>query len=553
MSMNVEEAAVFSTKTWQQNVTYPLLIALKVAMIALAVLTAIQVATPNISWVPFVFLCFFAALEGVYSTNWLGTYEQLGTNRAYYRIAELAFIALIVRLFSWVTSGTGWPTFEIFQYYLRAPFSFFGDAYFIISFLLVAFAWQRGVGFSMLFNQLAISKMEEAFFTRRDHQTGDVPVYPQRGALVSSFFRQWTWGGIILLIGVALTTFQLGDVTSRLNLFEVTRQAVRPSLIIGMLIYFLIGFWLLSQARLLALNGRWLIEGIKPSEQIPKRWSNLSLRLLLSFAFIAAFIPIGSTVPAARVLSTLLAGVVYLLNLIFFFFSFLFFGLISLFMPNLDNTGTETQEPPPPPSFEELLPPPEASEPNEMLLIFVTSLIWSLIIVGGVSAVLFIMRDRGKWVNGRFFQKVWLTFKQWLSELWFGVEEQLALVQQALQARRATAETDEEAPPKPPWRFIRLNALSPRDQIRYFYLSTVKRAGQKGVERSESNTPLEYAKQLKTHWPDAENELEDLTNAFLHARYSPRPIEKDDVNPVKRKWQQVKRNLRRRKAKPKPE
>jgi hypothetical protein len=92
-----------------------------------------------------------------------------------------------------------------------------------------------------------------------------------------------------------------------------------------------------------------------------------------------------------------------------------------------------------------------------------------------------------------------------------------------------------------------VNALSPRERIHYFYLSTVKRADQKGVTRLESETPLEFADDLKSNWPDAEEEIDELTNAFLQARYSPADIEEDDVTPLKKQWKRLKTNLRKRK------
>ncbi len=69
-------------------------------------------------------------------------------------------------------------------------------------------------------------------------------------------------------------------------------------------------------------------------------------------------------------------------------------------------------------------------------------------------------------------------------------------------------------------RFLRLNGLSPREQIMYFYLSTVKRAGEQGC-RAAGETPAEYATDLKQHWPDTEMDVDDLTSAFIEARYSP--------------------------------
>jgi hypothetical protein len=93
---------------------------------------------------------------------------------------------------------------------------------------------------------------------------------------------------------------------------------------------------------------------------------------------------------------------------------------------------------------------------------------------------------------------------------------------------------------------LRLNSLSPRERIWYFYLSTVKRAAEKGVVRGKAETPLEFSADLKAEWPEAEEDLDALTDAFLAARYSRREPGEEDVNPVKKRWRQVKSSLRRR-------
>ena len=99
---------------------------------------------------------------------------------------------------------------------------------------------------------------------------------------------------------------------------------------------------------------------------------------------------------------------------------------------------------------------------------------------------------------------------------------------------------------KPPWRFVRLNALSPREKVRYFYLSTLKRAEKGGVPRQESETPSEFANDLRLNWPDTSPEIEDLTEAFLVARYSRQPIAETDIPPIKAKWERLKSIIRRK-------
>ncbi len=83
--------------------------------------------------------------------------------------------------------------------------------------------------------------------------------------------------------------------------------------------------------------------------------------------------------------------------------------------------------------------------------------------------------------------------------------------------------------------------------MRYFYLSTVRRAGDSGVVRRPSQTPLEFVRDLESSWPEAELDVEALTEAFVVARYDAVEIEPDQARQVKSVWERIKHLLRRRK------
>ncbi|KAA3657245.1 MAG: DUF4129 domain-containing protein, partial [Chloroflexi bacterium] len=94
--------------------------------------------------------------------------------------------------------------------------------------------------------------------------------------------------------------------------------------------------------------------------------------------------------------------------------------------------------------------------------------------------------------------------------------------------------------------FIRINAWPPREQIRYFYLSIVRRAKEKGIPRDKNETPLEYSQGLKEEFPETERDVDKLTSAFLKAQYSPKIINKEEINPIKKRWKHIRSTLRRR-------
>ncbi len=175
-----------------------------------------------------------------------------------------------------------------------------------------------------------------------------------------------------------------------------------------------------------------------------------------------------------------------------------------------------------------------------------SSAFWAIALIASIIAISFFLKDRGLKFNRHGLQRLWLTLKLWWQQLRQGLNNQVQDIQGALQSvfKRDDEKSLEKKPP--PWQFIRVNSLSPREKVYYFYLSTLRRADQQGVTRQDGETPLEFVNDLKTNWPDAEEEIEELTEAFLHARYSPSPIDEDEVTPLQKQWKRLKSNLRKR-------
>lgn len=173
---------------------------------------------------------------------------------------------------------------------------------------------------------------------------------------------------------------------------------------------------------------------------------------------------------------------------------------------------------------------------------------WAVLIVLIAMALLFYLRERrqtsmGQMKTFRFRDQILL----WLSGIWARLRGQVHSLQDALILLRKVDKEDEQPQSKKQrWRFLRVSSLSPRDQLRYFYLSTVRRAGEQGVKREPADTPSEYVEDLKQNWPEAEEGLEDLTQAFLKARYSEQEISEEDITPVKGVWKELRRELRQK-------
>lgn len=549
----VDEAAVaetisrYRTGLLMRRVLRPLLMTILVTSLVTGLVTVVRLIAEDNRWNLLLPLLFFVALEAIYTTLWLKHPDRLGLSQASYRAAELFIIFILMRIVAWILFGEGLPDLDQILFYLRNPLAFFLAGSFVVTFFLALITWRTAIGVSSIFSELALSEYEIRFYSLplavRKSTAEDQPIAIGRSQLAKDFMRLWIWGGILLIVCTALSSFDLNTVDSS-NFLAITRLGIEPLLLTALMLYFLSGFWLLSQARLEAMNARWLINGVVKDPTVERTWQRSSLLILLAIALVAAFMPIGSSFAFSRIVALLLYVLAFIGNLIFYLFAL----VIALFLSLLSSSQNPEQRPDLiPPQPVQPNPPPGNTPFGDTAAFVASSAFWSVFVVVAVMALLFFLRERragsGETDRGRL-RRGWQALVVWLKETWRRLRHGAETLQLNLRLRmqEETEDTAEKSGRR--WRFIRVNSLSPRDQLRYFYLSTVRRAGDQGVRREQSETPLEYEEDLKENWPETEDEVETLTDAFLKARYSARPISEDEVPAIKEKWKQVRASLR---------
>lgn len=516
------------------------------AALATALLTGLNVFVglvwpdPAWRWLPAV--AFVAAAEGIYTTHWLFHPDRRYLDRWSYRFAELLVIGLFLRLLTWALSG-GLPTLEGIRAYLLSPLTFF-DGRFVVYFIVGGLAWERAITWSGQFLRLKLSEAEVSYYSLPAAQQAalhaDRPIDRERGLVFTGFVNSWLGGGMWLALATAMTSLEARDLTSG-QLMQITRLGLHPHVFVALLVYFIAGLWLVSQARLLLMRARWTTDGVATTPDMGSRWNRSALLLILLVAFVAALLPVGRTFGLAVIVQVVLGAIFLVVQIIFFILSSLIFLILGLL-------GLRAGEPP-----EEALPAPlptptlapapgPASETPALIL---GGLFWVLVGAVTLIALLFFLRDRGFRLETSLLGRWWRQFAEWLRALWRGGAQQAAGLRAALAQRLRGEEAAVGPDGGRRWRFLRVNALPPREQVRYFYLSTVRRAGEQGVARQSSETPSEYAADLKQGWPEAEPEIDRLTGAFLEARYSRQPIEDEEVSLVRQVWKRVRAALRR--------
>jgi hypothetical protein len=530
----------------------PFLMALMVGALGAGVVSLIRQISGDARWSSMLVLFFLVTIEGIYTTNWLQHPTQLSLDRAAYRAAEILLVVVMLRLGTWLVFAGGWPDREALLDALRNPAGLFIDPIFLIALATGILMWRFGTMLSKIFYELEVSEFELRYFSlppaQRKERADDQPIRLERRAMVQNFTRVWLWGGMLLSVLVAITRLEGRSLQETLlSPLAAGGADVPAGLLAALLAYFLIGLWLLSQARLLEMDARWLLNGVEKDDQMRRTWQRASLAILLGIALFAAFLPIGSTTALSQLVNLLIVGLLFLAQVIVFIFTLPFALLLALLSGN-----AEMPRPTPPASPQALLEQNQGQigPISETVTMVLSSAFWTLLIAGVVVALLFFIRERRQRAEDDKLSLLWAGFVAWLGGLWGRLHGRLAALQLQLPAQNKGS--PQASAPGGGWRrrFRRINSLPPREQVRAIYLMAVQRAGQQGVTREPVETPLEYVEELEKQWPEAEEALEDLTAAFLKARYSDQSITAEDLPQVRQTWQAVQREMRQKKQAP---
>ena len=528
---------------WQSEVGRPLLIAIQTtSLIAGPLAVAIAIGEdPRLRFIAG--LAFLAALAGVYSSQWLSMPSQRTTRKTMFTLAELILLAAVLRVATWALTGD-WPTAASLRGWLLDPLSFL-DGFYLLAFLLSALAWQRAGIVADLFYQLALTPGELRWVEDqrvgswwRGSRTAD-RAQISRQELVDGYITQWLIGGFFLVLCAGATRVSI-DPGAGLHLLDT---GVPDQVIVAAVMYFLTGLVLISQARLAQMRALWYFDGVEAPPGLVSRWNRLSLLLIVAVGLLASLLPLGSTWQLGAIVNTIVTVIVQIaigiVSLVIALFSLvlLLFGKPPEELPQLPVTPAPAPPPPPPVATMDL--PAWLGGAG----------VWLAVIVILILVLRFFIGPDGLAVTKSRLcalgRRITALFGRW----WTGARAAASSLALVVPRRRA-AEEAKSGGLRLPWRFVRLNALSPRERVRYFYLSTIRRAAEQGTVRQPAQTPVEFLHDLESTWPEAEMDATALTDAFLAARYDRAEISPDDAQETKTVWERVKRALKQRQTPP---
>jgi hypothetical protein len=516
--MNQQRAGLGHT-LWIENLFRPLVIGVMFGCIALSLVELVHLLVPAWNGTYLVAGCVLAAVEANYSYGLIRARALRGVDVLRFRVIELVLFFILLRIGGYL--GDNWADvvadIQTWPHYPSKIIDLETAAAFVLAFL----SWHVSTQ-----TVRDLERLDESPAYHRDY-------VPPMESLADRFF----WGGAVLLIAAGLT--RIGIV----QLLNLSRPPV-PGLVLNVLVYFLLGLVMLGQVRFATLHKRWKAQGIKVADDLPRRWVRYSLALIGLAAFLAFLLPTGYTMglldTVGWILGTIMGIIWYIATL---FVLLVTLPLTWLFWLLSKLLG----EPAPAPQGSLSLPPlsqqPSGSVAPNWLEIFRSLLFWIVALGIVFYVVRSYLRDHPEVREALLALGLIRALRRWWMALWRQLGRWVQSASERIPRRFLSLQLARRKPSREPFRFFRLGALSPREQILYYYLSIVRRAGQQGFPRRPAQTPDEYRTTLEPNLPEAQEEMDLLTQAFVEVRYSRHEVEPDQARRVRASWEQVKAAL----------
>lgn len=531
--------AVAGGAAWIENWFRPTVTAAMLTCLVLAFVGLASRIVPGWRGLHYVAFAFVACWEGIQSERLLRHRGPGFSDHLRYRAVEAAVILMLFKLIRYLPLGWDALWADVLRW-VREP-GVLLDYGFIVGGMSVLALWMTAIVITKNLYLLEVHPGEIPPGPASPDYDQWSSTYGQRvdrQAVLRDVVHQFFWGGVVLLLLTGLARFDV----------PILYQHAPPplsGLVVNALIYFSLGLMLISQAHFSILQVSWRVERIDVSPRLGTRWAWQAIAFLALIMVVALALPTGYSVglpQAIAYVAHLIVKVLYFIVSSVFYLLALLLGLI-LYALGLRAEPMPSQRPSPA-QFPSLPPSdPRTTSSFPWFELLKSVLFWGIFLAILSYSVYHFLRERRGLLpsfEGRLLGRLiaWLRTLCWRTRRW------------SAQARQVVADRlgrrFDQRERFGSWRIIRLSQLSPRQRVRYFYLSVLRRAARAGHSRRPQQTPYEYGATLAEHVPEAAPDVVALTQAFVEARYSRRAPDDQETNVIKAIWQRVRATLARR-------
>lgn len=486
-------------------------------------------------------MTFLVALDSIEAERILAQRNVSDRDQFRFRLVEWIVILLILRF--GVYAEYGFDRLRADAASWSSDIATFLDVSFVVNAVLMVAVWLVALNLGKALAELEASPIErmpsvtdpEFYLRNTMPHHGLTDRKGRQNRVVGTFFA----GGVILLILAGLSQVDVRD----LILLQNSRSS---GIILNALVYFLLGLLLISQSEYTALRANWDLQGVPVLGRLGRRWILLVIGLLLLIGLISALLPVDYSLGIIQVASTVVRWIAYVLLQIVFLIIVVVttvVGFIGKLFAGRDVEVTATPTPQP------TIAPPETivavdGTPAAWWQVLRSLLFWSILVGVAIYSLVHFIGDRWGLVPHLAPRRL----IAWLRNLWQHLRQGAGRAFNRMRtslAQRLAARPRQHARMR--WGYVSLRRMSPRERIRYFYVSTLQRSAREGFGRPPAMTPLEYQEHLAAELPEVAEEVRRLSLAFVEARYTEHALAEDDASVVQRIWQAVKHALTGRK------
>lgn len=480
----------------------------------------------NLSFLPY--YCILVSLAGIFSQRRLHRSSEMDISPWVYRAVEWIVILVFLKLFIYAWNGFGQLLADLPRWQADFFQAFF-EADFLISFVLLFTVWI-----------LSISYVEDLIDLEGDVQiiqASDLDlVVSNRSEIQSRLSSRVISTGVVLVL---ITTFLRLDYSTVFQGLHLGKQSL-----FHIYVYFLLGLVLLSVTQLATRRAVWAWEHIPISHSISKNWIIYSLSFLILLSLVAYILPTSYTLglfPTLQYFFTLLFSLAYSLVLLIVIPVILFISwIMSLFGESRDVqtplTFPEQIIPPLPDRF--------AAEPSPLIAVIKSILFWGILFTVLIYAfIIYFRQNKGLWQQ---IQR--LPAFHWIINIWQALiswaKTSLQFIPEAIKAsvkRRQVSRGMQSQ--KGIGDYISLRSLNHRQRIMFYYFALLRRTRDLGAPRKLWQTPHKYVRDITQIFPDAETEIDGITNAFCEARYTQHIMDDQTARRAQKFWSRLRSSV----------
>ncbi|KPL06875.1 hypothetical protein AMJ86_06785 [bacterium SM23_57] len=520
------------------NIVNALIVSLMIACLGFTVASFVSKVNPDlyVNYLPV--LGFLITLERIYSVKRTKRLMVLGRTWMIYQFTQWVFLLIAVKIILLIADHPDSLRIE-FQLWRLDFFTYFFDNETLFAIIYLVLVWGISGYFASLLNEMSLKEILIRYEMRTMAPISGPPV---RERLLGLIFGL----GFIQLVLTGLMRINLRILLS--GNFKALSVQPLPFLAAGawnVLVYFILGLVLMSQSQFTRLNARWRFQQIKVTPQLGNRWATYSILFIVLLAVVASLLPTNYSLGFLSVLAYILR---YVFGFMFFLVGFIASLVIFIFNLLLSLLGLTPHDQVSFPSSNFISPSPpvetQAVAIHPWLEVLKSLLFWTVFLgIVGFSVYQFIGQHKELLTTIRRTPGISWLIKvfQWLFGGFRMINQKLSqAVEIGIQRlrKRAIDRLTTEMP-----RYLSLRRLTPRQRVLFFFKAMVRRGGERGIPRKESQTPYEYASKLEGMIPDADRDVNSLTNAFVEARYSKRNINQEKAGLVKRYWERIRKAL----------